>query len=138
MGYETRNGNLVRSPGVFDRFPVDDLWPGPALRRSQDDHWPHRKSGWLPRTGLILNGVDFRDDRVERVCHELVHGLRFMALHKIRLVAIPGEKLSQLRITQTAEYRRIRDLVSVQVQNGKRSEEHTSELQSPMYLVCRL
>src|SRR5437879_11077791 len=24
------------------------------------------------------------------------------------------------------------------VQSGKRSEEHTSELQSPMYLVCRL
>src|SRR6266852_8709311 len=42
-----------------------------------------------------------------------------MAFYKIRLVAIPDEKLSQLRITHTAEYRRIRDLVSVQMQNRK-------------------
>src|SRR5437764_7525846 len=31
------------------------------------------------------------------------------------------------------------DLVGVfRYQGGRRSEEHTSELQSPMYLVCRL
>ena len=75
----------------------------------------------MPRAGAILNVVDFRDNRVERACHELMHGLRLMAFHKIRLVTIPGEKLSQFRISQTTEYGRIRDLVSVQMQNGKNS-----------------
>src|SRR5947207_10229277 len=71
--------------------------------------------------GVILDGVDFLDDQVERMRHELVHGLRLVAFHKIRFVTIASEKLSQVRITQTAEYGRIRDLVSVQVQNGKNS-----------------
>ncbi len=118
---ETRNGYLVRTPGVFDRFSVHYLWPGPALRRSQDDHWPHWESGGPSCAGVILNRVDFLDDRVERMRHQLVHGLRLMAFHKIRLVTIAGEKLSQLRISETAEYRRIRDLVPVQMQNWKNS-----------------
>src|SRR2546426_6831623 len=31
-----------------------------------------------------------------------------------------------------------KDLVLAAIENGKRSEEHTSELQSPCNLVCRL
>src|SRR5690348_17606189 len=31
-----------------------------------------------------------------------------------------------------------RHLLALHDQNGKRSEEHTSELQSPVHLVCRL
>src|SRR5437763_13356146 len=39
-----------------------------------------------------------------------------------------------------AEARRVRTIFSSYLQLGSlnRSEEHTSELQSPMYLVCRL
>src|SRR5437879_8418186 len=35
-------------------------------------------------------------------------------------------------------YRRLRRLVALLGDGQARSEEHTSELQSPMYLVCRL
>ena len=63
--------------------------------------------------------ADAVDGRVERVGHELVHSLRLMGFHKVRLVTKAGEKLSQVRITQTAKYGWIRDLVSVQMQNGK-------------------
>src|SRR5437879_10440459 len=54
---------------------------------------------------------------------------------------------TERRLEETAaDLARLEDLVSeVQTQvrslarqRGKRSEEHTSELQSPMYLVCRL
>src|SRR5437879_11010148 len=36
------------------------------------------------------------------------------------------------------ERRRLRDIVHLTIGGCLRSEEHTSELQSPMYLVCRL
>src|SRR5437879_10228344 len=42
-------------------------------------------------------------------------------LSHINLTITPGEKVAIIGATGT----------------GKRSEEHTSELQSPMYLVCR-
>src|SRR5260370_38520280 len=63
--------------------------------------------------------MNFLDNRVERVCHKLVHALRLMALHKIRFVTIPREKLSQLGISQAAEYGWVGDFVAVQVQDRK-------------------
>src|SRR5260370_18951810 len=63
--------------------------------------------------------MNFLDNRVERVCHKLVHTLRLMAFHKIRFVTIPREKLSQLGISQTAEYGWVCDFVAVQVQDRK-------------------
>src|ERR1700686_211900 len=59
------------------------------------------------------------DNRVERVCHKLVHALRLMTFPKIRFVTIPREKLSQLGISQTAEYGWVCDFVAVQVQDRK-------------------
>src|ERR1700687_2992638 len=69
--------------------------------------------------GVILDGVNFLDDHVERVCHELVHLLWLMTFHKMRLVTIAGGKLSQLGISQTAEYCWVCDFVAVQVQDRK-------------------
>src|SRR5437763_6969222 len=40
-----------------------------------------------------------------------------------------GARISQLRLV---------DVIDIALRNNTRSEEHTSELQSPMYLVCRL
>src|ERR1017187_7798238 len=47
-----------------------------------------------------------------------------------------GPKLDALQIDDLSAGSRAARLVKVYY--GKRSEEHTSELQSPMYLVCRL
>src|SRR5437762_6938203 len=38
----------------------------------------------------------------------------------------------------TEKIRTVQDAIDYIEKNAKRSEEHTSQLQSPMYLVCRL
>src|SRR5437762_7967462 len=54
----------------------------------------------------------------------------------------PGHKDFGLRISDCGFWRnRLRTKEPFQIRNSQsaiRSEEHTSELQSPMYLVCRL
>src|ERR1017187_11030956 len=50
-----------------------------------------------------------------------------------------GERLRRLYVTMAREVEADRQLWQAVVLSGAmRSEEHTSELQSPMYLVCRL
>src|SRR5437764_3240472 len=56
------------------------------------------------------------------------------ALHVARR-ELPGARLlRQLRELP----RELVDVLAIRVAHHRRSEEHTSELQSPMYLVCRL
>src|SRR5437762_10680955 len=43
-----------------------------------------------------------------------------------------------LSVSQTSELGSYRELADNANKRAMRSEEHTSELQSPMYLVCRL
>ena len=54
MSLIDKERHLVRPEGSLDLQPVDDFRPGPALGRSQDDHWPARPGGILggPRSGL--------------------------------------------------------------------------------------
>src|SRR5437879_8538762 len=56
---------------------------------------------------------------------------RFTAIHRGDLIA---------NVTQYSEVARERlgAIVARLIATGTRSEEHTSELRSPMYLVCRL
>src|SRR5437762_7636477 len=50
-----------------------------------------------------------------------------------------GSSLRMALIVSAAESpRKARCAVSISYRTAPRSEEHTSELQSPMYLVCRL
>src|SRR5215510_8354347 len=48
-----------------------------------------------------------------------MHEFRFITLDKIEPVTIAGKKMSQLLVAQTAQDRRIRDFVAVQMENGK-------------------
>src|SRR5437762_11304891 len=75
--------------------------------------------------------------------------LFYFALHHLKLHSVPTRRSSDLgrphptpdRPSQQGERVRQRDqaglgdLLELELQ---RSEEHTSELQSPMYLVCRI
>src|SRR5207253_10948640 len=99
------------------RRSSDLLRTCPALRCPQDDHRPNREASRAPRTRVVLNRLDFVCNSIERACHDLVHGFWLMTFHKIGLVAIPGEKLRELCVAKTAKYGRIRDLVTVQMQN---------------------
>src|SRR2546425_3895099 len=78
------------------------------------------KASSLP--GLFPCG-DF-GDRALHVLDELV-----------RVLAALGEETVQLLAPRRAQLALVRDGL---VQRGERSEEHTSELQSLAYLVCRL
>src|SRR5437879_10899036 len=49
-------------------------------------------------------------------------------------LSLPPTYYEQLQ----ADYEARRDLILPELERAGRSEEHTSELQSPMYLVCRL
>src|SRR3712207_7278200 len=68
---------------------------------------------------------------------------RSPSCHSHRLLA-PGSRRRTLRTTSTASStprgRRVRrrGRCSPSATSGRRSEEHTSELQSRQYLVCRL
>src|SRR3712207_8318976 len=88
-----------------------------------------------PRSTLFPYTTLFRssDDGAPRERGQLLHRARHPHLHLPS--PIPGKNSetfgidTQLRV---AKQRR------AQVQSGPRSEEHTSELQSRQYLVCRL
>ncbi len=46
---------------------------------------------------------------------------RLISFHEVRLISIAGEELNQLLVAEPAKHGRIRDLVTVQVQNGQHS-----------------
>ena len=37
--------HLMRPEGPFNLQPIDEFWAGPALGRTQHDHWPARPDG---------------------------------------------------------------------------------------------
>src|SRR5664279_5817133 len=39
---EIRNRNLMRAPGAFNRFAIDEFRSGPALWSAENDHRPAR------------------------------------------------------------------------------------------------
>ena len=121
--------HLVRPPGALDRLPVDVLRPGPALRGAQHERGPARPLGDTVLPGAALNLVDLGDDRVQRLRHRLVHGLRVVALHEVRVVAVALDQCLKFRMRDPRGHRRVRDLVPVEVQDrqdrpvGHRIEE---------------
>src|SRR5437762_5580642 len=68
----------------------------------------------------------------DRVGAEHLEHLGHVAHHEVLEVGVPLRQVERLELDGVAAQRGLR------VAAGVRSEEHTSELQSPMYLVCRL
>src|SRR5437879_11652657 len=75
-----------------------------------------------PRSTLFPYTTLFRSRRVE----------------VLELVAPHARARRRLQPERSQEHRRQRPLLLLRHEIVSRSEEHTSELQSPMYLVCRL
>src|SRR2546425_4847127 len=87
----------------------------------------------------------------QRVVVALVRGLAALG-HRVTLLALPGSRVPEAKVVEVPA-RKFDDAVHlasyvpgdadilhvhVPVKPGPRSEEHTSELQSLAYLVCRL
>src|SRR5437762_10710374 len=85
---------------------------------------PHPHSTLFPYTTLFRSCVLLRQEDEEFVEREETQATR------------PGPDLA--RIGRNAVRIVGRDQRMPNGETNKRSEEHTSELQSPMYLVCRL
>src|SRR5437879_8739400 len=93
-----------------------------------------------PRSTLFPYTTLFRsrspDERgftlVELLIAIVISGLLSTALGGAIIIGLKSTNSSSVQLAQS------RDIQLVQGALPRRSEEHTSELQSPMYLVCRL
>src|SRR5437762_10048591 len=98
-----------------------------------------RRQGKTP--GIVYGGPS-EPAPIELDHNALIHALRNEAFHSsiLTMKLNGGTTKVLLRDLQMHPYRH--EVLHIDFQrvdeNRKRSEEHTSELQSPMYLVCRL
>ena len=113
--------NLVRAPGIFHRLAVYDFRPGPALGRAHDQHrprWPLDCLALRHRLArCLLNLGDAVEYFVEDRRSLLVHRERIVALQRVRLIAVTAHQAFQLGVRNSRQYRRVGDLVAVQVQD---------------------
>ena len=110
-------GNLMRPKRALDLQAVDDLRPGPALGRTQDDHRPARPRGVFVLSRSLLDCVDLGDGFFDRRRHQSVHRLRIVALDEERRPPAAEEELFQFLVLDAGEDRRVADLESVEVQD---------------------
>ena len=107
----------MRTPRAFDLLAVDDLGPGPALGRSEDDHRPLRTLVGTARAGGRLDIPDLVQHDIQRGRQLLVDLRRLVAGDEVRLVAVADHQVAQLRLGDAGQDRGIGDLVAVEMQN---------------------
>ena len=112
-------GHLVGAEGALNLLAVHNLGAGPALGGAQHNHGPHGTLGVVVLAGVLLDGLDFLDDGVHGLGHELVHGHGVVALDEVRLPAAALEEALDLLVGDTGEDGGVADLVAVQVQDGQ-------------------
>src|ERR1017187_3155283 len=108
------NAELLQRLAELDREVRAAIPAAPPLRAGEVLHWP----GMLGDAGI-------KADDLREPC-----------------LALMREALAELCATRLREGGKLKDMILERVAKMQtlvdRSEEHTSELQSPMYLVCRL
>ena len=109
--------HLVRPERAFVRQPIDELRPGPALRRSEHDHGPARPRGVVVLARVLLNRVNLADGFFQGRRHQPMHDLRVVALDEQRGPAATLEELLQFLVLDAGEDRRVADLEAVEMQD---------------------
>ena len=79
----------------------------------------------LASTGALLDVVDLFDDGIQGLSHLLVHGHRVVAFNEVRLPGAATEEALHLFMGHTAEDGGVRDLVAIQVQDGRTAPSPT-------------
>ncbi len=108
--------HLVRTPVAFGALAVHLFRAGPAFGGSHHDHGPLRAVRVAVNSRVVLDGADLLDDGIQGRCHQLVHGIRVVALHEIGLIAVAPEEAVKLLVADAGQYGGIGDFVAVQVQ----------------------
>ena len=109
--------NLMRPKRAFDLQAIDDLRPGPAFGRSEDDHGPAGPRGIVVVSRALLNRVDLADGFFDRRRHQPVHRFRVVAFDEQRRPAAAAEELLQFLVLDAGEDCRVADLEAVEVQD---------------------
>ena len=112
-----RQRNLMRAPGSLDGQAVDHLRTGPPLRRAQHDHRPAGTAVLAAGTRATLYRADLAEHVVERRGQFLMHARRIVTGDEVRLPAVAGEEVVELGLGDACEHGRVRDLVTVEVQD---------------------
>src|SRR3712207_7423130 len=89
-----------------------------------------------PRSTLFPYTTLFRSHRLEGVVHAIAAGQLLDPRHRIALARV--HRMGCAELLRPLELARIDVDPYGGRARGRRSEEHTSELQSRQYLVCRL
>ncbi len=111
--------NLVGAPGAFNRLAVDFLRARPAFGCAHDQHRPCRAVRRSALTRSLLDSRDAIEDFVEYCGGLLMHRCRIVAFECEGLVSVAAHQIFKFRMRNARQYRRIGDLVAVQVQNGQ-------------------
>src|ERR1700691_1908816 len=96
-------GNLMRPKRAFYLQAVDDLRPGPAFGRSENDHGPTRPRRIFVFSRPLLDRMDLADGFFDRRRHLPVHLFLLFALDKQRRPATPTEKLIKFSFSPPGE-----------------------------------
>ena len=115
------DGHLMCAEAVFYLLAVYDLRTCPALRRTEDDHRPHRSFLNAVLARSFLYSLDLFDNGIESFSHQLVHGLGVIALYEIRLPAAALKEFPDLVMRNSREDGGVGDLVAVEVEYGQNS-----------------
>ncbi len=123
LGAHLAERHLVGAPRVFDGHAVHFLGAGPAfgLRSTIIGHADVRRTVGPAARADSLNTVDLFEHAIHGSGHELVHRLGLVAFHIVRRVAVAGEQMRELLLRDAGQDRRVRDLVSVEMQDGQDS-----------------
>src|SRR5262245_8477882 len=113
----TRERHLVSPERTFNRNAIDNLWPGPAFRRTQDDHRPHRPLAEAVGSRIVLYLANLLVTVIQRRSELLVHDHGIVAGDENWRMTVATEKADQLFFRNTRVDRRARDLVSVKMKD---------------------
>src|SRR5580700_8766811 len=105
-------------PEVLHFMAMHLFRPSPSLRGPKHDHRPTRQfRSRCTAPGFVLNVVDLQDALLHYLRHTLMHGFRLISLHKVRRIAVAAHQALKLFTRNPCEYRWIRNLVSIQMED---------------------
>src|SRR2546425_4409549 len=92
----------------------------------------------LSAADCILSFFFFNDTATTEIYTLSLHDALPISLSELVIVGLPTSQPFHLRVMDDAEFLKGEIDIKYIERAGSRSEEHTSELQSLAYLVCRL